>query len=79
MEREYPLLMQPFLLEEDIPQIAQEDLSAVESLQEQGLITDDEAAILRDPVAQAELYARFEELGLLDDYVILLDTNEADI
>lgn len=73
MEREYPLLMQPILLEEDIPRITPGELSAVESLQEQGLITDDEATILLDPVAREELYARFEELGLMDDVILDLD------
>lgn len=76
MEREYPLLMQPFLLEEDIPQITPGELSAVESLQEQGLITDDEATILLDPVAREGLYARFEELGLMDDIILDLDIQE---
>lgn len=70
MEHEYPLLLQPILLAEDIPPLTPGELSAVESLQEQGLITDDEAAILLDPVARTELYVHFEQLGLMDDIIL---------
>jgi hypothetical protein len=73
MEREYPQLMHPILLEEDIPPIEADGSDAVETLLEQGLITHNEAAILRDPAEQAGLYARFAELNLLDGYVDLFD------
>lgn len=79
MEHEYPLLLQPIPLAEDIPRLTRGESTAVESLLEQGIITDDEATVLLDPVAQAELHARFEELGLLDDYVVLFDIDETNI
>lgn len=75
MEREYPLLMQPLQLEGVTPPVEPEGADSVETLLEQGVITHNEAIILRDPSAEAELYAKFAELNLLDGYVDLFDTN----
>lgn len=78
MEREYPNLMHPFPLEDGFLTDAPEVDDDIETLFEQGLITDNEATILRDPALQEGLYAEFQRLGLLDGTVLMLPINEND-
>ncbi len=76
MEREFPQLMYPIPLE--ATPLDADELSEVDTLVEQGVITQDEADALLHPTSAQILQEDLASLGILDDFVRLMDTEQAE-